>query len=86
MKIVPMKGWSNLQSLSWSADGNHLYVTAFRDNYSLLYVDLAGEVNVLLNEAVSQAWVGSPLASPDGTHVIFNETTWESNAVMLENF
>src|SRR5208283_1326191 len=88
MKVIPVKGWNSLQSLSWSSDGSHLYVTGQsspRHTWSLLYLDFAGRIKVL-NEAAPQAWVNAPLPSPDGTHLIFNEESWENDAVMLENF
>jgi len=76
---VVVKGWSRLQSPTWSADGQGWYVGSYSP-LCLLYVDQKGQARVLSRIADG----GSP--SPDGRYLAFPAYTLSSNAWMIENF
>jgi hypothetical protein len=78
---VIVKGWSNLQSIDWAADGNGWYCSSSSAaSITLLYVDLQGHAQPL-RENVKWADV-----SPDGHHLALHEWHTTSNAWMIENF
>jgi Tol biopolymer transport system component len=76
---VVVKGWSRLQSPTWSADGQGWYVESYSPP-GLLYVDRKGQARVLSRVADG----GSP--SPDGRYLAFSANTFSSNVWMIENF
>jgi Tol biopolymer transport system component len=83
---VQVRGWSNLQSLTWASDGNSLFVTAGIGNgRKLLYVDLQGHAHALWE---STGGSGETLAhpSPDGRHLAFDGWTTSGNIWTMENF
>jgi hypothetical protein len=86
LQQVQVKGWSNLESLLWAADGKGLFVTAvIRNGRELLHVDLQGNANVLWeNTGGSGETVAFP--SPDGRHLAYNGWTTNGNMWMMENF
>ena len=82
---ITVKGWSNLKSLNWTADGKGLFVSTDNDietGSALLQVDLQGKVNILW----SQFLAISVAPSPDGRHLAFSGTAMDSNIWMIENF
>ncbi len=50
----------------------------------LLFVGTDGEPHVLVEEETAD--LGDPTPSPDGRYLAFANTTWDSNAWMIENF
>jgi len=86
LEQVPVKGWSNLQSLIWAADGKGLFVTAgVRNGREVLHVDLQGNARVLWeNNGGSGETLAHP--SPDGRHLAFDGWTTNGNMWMMENF
>lgn len=83
---VRVKGWGNLMSVNWAADGKGLIVSsAIRGARVLLHVDLQGNAHLLWKNAGA---VGETLAypSPDGRHLAINGWNSSSNMWMLESF
>jgi hypothetical protein len=76
-----VKGWGNLRSLNWAADGNSLFVGAGGDG-TVRHVDLRGNATVLQKNA----FLSGVKASPDGKHLAIPEHTMDRNLWMLENF
>jgi eukaryotic-like serine/threonine-protein kinase len=83
---IHVKGWSNLLSLSWAADGNNLFVFSGKlQGKALLRVDLQGNAHFLwempgaYGEALAEA-------SPDGLHIGIYGWSINSNMWMMENF
>ena len=86
LQQVHVKGWSNVQSLIWAADGNSLFVTSdTQDGSVVLHVDLQGNAAVLWENAAGS---GETLAhpSPDGHHLEFDGWTTSGNMWLMENF
>jgi serine/threonine protein kinase len=80
---IRVKGWTNLRSLNWAANGMGLFVSAGRmGEATLLYVDLQGNATVLWEHAGVD---GAP-ASPDGRHLAIPSHTIDSNVWMIEDF
>ena len=78
---VHIKGWSNLQSFAWTADGKGLFVTVLvRGGRDLLLVDLQGN-SQLLWENLGGSGETLAVASPDGRHLAFNGWTTDGNFV-----
>ncbi len=71
--------------ISWTADGNALFAASQSGDYQIMRVELDGKTRVLLNEGRNH-WLGYPRPSPDGQRLAFTEKTFESNALLLENF
>jgi hypothetical protein len=81
---VQLRGWVDLHSLAWSADGQSLFVTSFSaTGGSLLHVTLDGRVAVLFKAAND---VDLPSPSPDGRSLAFSEIVSVSNVWLLEGF
>jgi Tol biopolymer transport system component len=83
---VHVKGWSNLRSLSWAADGKSLFVySGNRQERTLLHVDLQGNAHFLwqipggYGEAAAKP-------SPDGRHLAMSGRILNTNIWMIENF
>ena len=77
-----VKGWTNLHSVRWSADGKGYFVGSGFGPGTLLHVDLAGNAKVLWEHA-------SPLllaVSPDGHRLAIADNTIDRNLWMMENF
>jgi serine/threonine protein kinase/Tol biopolymer transport system component len=86
---LPLKGWrwKTVQTVSWSADGGHLFATAYTgSSFVLLFIDLRGNLRVLTEVPEGEAWLYKPVASPDGRYLAYEKRTFESNVMMLENF
>lgn len=76
-----------LQSVAWSADGNHLFATAWTEiSSAVLLIDLRGNLQVLAEAPQSGEWLCHPVASPDGHYLAYMKRTYESNVMMLEHF
>lgn len=85
-KQIRVKGWSNLLSVNWTADGKGLLVSSgIRNAQVLLHVDLQGNAYPLWKNAGT---VGETLGypSPDGRHLAMQGWSSSSNMWMLENF
>jgi Tol biopolymer transport system component len=86
IKQIHVKGWTNLQSLSWTADGKGLFVFASnRQERTLLHVDLHGNAHFLWDNPGSYG-EATTVASPDGRHLAMFGWTQNSNIWMIENF
>ena len=83
---IQVKGWSNLMSLSWAADGKGLFVVSGnRQERALLHVDLQGNAHFLWENpgAYGEA---TAVASPDGRHLAMFGWSLDSNMWTMENF
>ena len=82
-RVLSVKGWNNLQTLNWAADGKSLFVlNDIKRKLAILNVDLHGNAH-LLRDNVKSADLP---ASPDGRHLAFMSETVENNIWMMENF
>lgn len=82
---ITMKGWSNLASVGWSADGRSLFATNWASKgASILRVALDGQIQSLY-KASSSMLLERPVSSPDGRYLAFAEVATASNAWMIEN-
>jgi serine/threonine protein kinase/Tol biopolymer transport system component len=97
---IDVKGWNNLQSVSWDANGKSLFASSLTPRSAvLLRVSLQGKANVLWEQKVSVAagrpWSDEPLGgpsapwvvpSPDGRHLAIYSWSFNANMWMMENF
>jgi serine/threonine protein kinase len=84
-QTIHVKGWNNLESLDWAADGKEFFVyTGVHGGMVLLYVDLQGNAHVLQKNLGDAAGLGRP--SPDGRHLAIQDMRIEGNIWTLENF
>ena len=84
-----LHGWNGktLQSVAWSADDSHLFVTGWSESSNaLLSVDSRGDAQVLYEVRPGQAWIIELVASPDGRYLSFTQRNYQSNIALLENF
>jgi DNA-binding winged helix-turn-helix (wHTH) protein/Tol biopolymer transport system component len=79
-----VKGWNELKSIDWSADGKSLLVPWVNQNLdsALLKVTLDGKAFVLLR-STNFLWA---IPSPDGRLLAIAETTGTKNVWEIENF
>ena len=79
-----VKGWNQLKTIDWSADGKSLLVSWLNDDSdsALLKVALDGRVSVLLRSRNS-LWA---VPSPDGQLLAIGENTGAKNVWEIENF
>jgi Tol biopolymer transport system component len=85
MREIQVKGWSNLLSLNWAADGKGLFVAnGVQGGAVLLHVDLQGNARVLWKNHGGN-WTPA-MSSPDGRHLAIQGWTVDGNMWMLENF
>ncbi len=87
LRTLALQGWKwdGAQSITWSADGNHLFATALTATSVVLFsIDLRGNMRVLVEEGAG--WLSYPVPSPDGRYLAYMKRTNESNVVMLEHF
>jgi serine/threonine protein kinase len=84
---IQVRGWSNLMSLSWAADGKSLFVVSGNrlQERALLHVDLQGNAHLLWKNPGASAET-TAVASPDGRHLAMSDWTVNSNLWMMENF
>jgi hypothetical protein len=82
-QVINVKGWDNLQSLNWAADGKSLFVlNEINQKLAILNVDLHGNAHLLRDNV----WKSDLPASPDGWHLAFMSQTVDANMWMMENF
>jgi serine/threonine protein kinase len=82
---VPAKGLEHKALVNWAADGRGLFVThQVNAGSELVYVDLAGHTKPLWkNNAGFPPW---SLQSPDGRHLAIQNSTYDANVWLMENF
>jgi eukaryotic-like serine/threonine-protein kinase len=87
-RVIRAKDLKNLQSLSWAADGNGLFVSQrMLTGMRILYVDLEGNEKVLWNnDRGNQDDENRARQSPDGKHLAIQDPNVTSNMWMMENF
>jgi serine/threonine protein kinase len=84
-KEITVKGWSNLQSVDWNADGTGLFVSnGIQRGVVLLHVDLLGNAQVLWKNHGFNLTTARP--SPDGRHLAILGSTGDNNIWMMESF
>jgi hypothetical protein len=82
-QVIKVRGWDNLQSLGWAADGKSLFVhNEANQKLSILNVDLHGNAHLVRDDV----WSSDLPASPDGRYLAFMSQTVNSNLWMMENF
>jgi eukaryotic-like serine/threonine-protein kinase len=83
---VRVKGWSNILSVNWAANGKGLFVSSgTRQGRTLLHVDFQGNAHPLWqNTGASGETLAMP--SPDGRYLAMHGHTIAGNLWMLENF
>ena len=82
---LSVKGWEDLDSIEWSADGKSLFVGGRHESDSaLLGVSLNGAVSVLLHSNSPQ--VIGPIQSPDGRSLVYAGISTARNVWQIENF
>jgi len=80
---VPLKTWTNLNSVSWSNDGQSLFLTTLRrEGSTLLRASTSGKVDVLLEQ--NSRWMLNPRVSPDGRLLAFAVSATDSNVWLIE--
>jgi hypothetical protein len=78
------KGWS-IYGFSWAADGKALFASVpISTEFLISRIDLDGNTHVLFKQLA--AWIGSPIASPDGKHLAYFQGIVDDNYWLLENF
>jgi eukaryotic-like serine/threonine-protein kinase len=81
---IPLKGITELSTLSWSADGKSLFATTFAlSGSSLFHVTLDGKYSVLYKGAKE---VEAARPSPDGRYLAFGDVVSASNVWLVEGF
>ena len=97
---IVVKGWKNLQSVDWAADGKALFVSSLTTVSSvLLHVDFQGNARLLWEQKGSTSPAGRPwdqplggpsaswaVPSPDGRHLAIYDWKLSANMWMMENF
>jgi eukaryotic-like serine/threonine-protein kinase len=86
LQQVHMKGWSNLESFTWNANGMALFVTAgIRNGKEVLHVDVQGNAHILW-ESAGGSGETEARPSPDGRHLAFHGWTTSGNMWLMEDF
>jgi Tol biopolymer transport system component len=82
---IPARGLDHVMSVSWAADGMGLFVThEVKGGSELVYVDPKGSTKALWrNNAPLQPW---SVQSPDGRYLAIQNSTYNGNMWMMENF
>jgi serine/threonine protein kinase len=84
-QTIHVKGWNNLESLDWAADGKGFFSSnGVHGGEVLLHVDLQGNTHVLWKNQGGAWTLGRP--SPDGRHLAIQDFRIEGNIWTLENF
>ncbi len=82
---IRVKGWSNLRSLGWAANGSALLVgDLVQGTAALLRVDFRGNAQVLWQQHGSRGLTGRP--SPDGRYLAIDDWAVSVNLWMMQNF
>jgi Tol biopolymer transport system component len=82
---IPLPATSNVNSLSWAAEGNAFFAAVEDPGYKIIRIQLNGKSTAILDRGRNQ-WIGVPIPSPDGRHLAFTQQTFDDNVWMLENF
>jgi DNA-binding winged helix-turn-helix (wHTH) protein/Tol biopolymer transport system component len=84
---VELKGWAELTTVDWTANSKSVYVIARTANGTdeVVEVEPSGNHQMLL-ESDSHTHFWWAIQSPDGQHILLQETTGESNVWVAENF
>jgi eukaryotic-like serine/threonine-protein kinase len=86
LQQVQVKGWGDLESLVWAADGKGLFVVAaIPGGRRLLYADLRGNAHSIW-ESAGAHFQTLALPSPDGRHLAIQTWFTSGNMWMMENF
>ena len=76
----------DLREIAWTDDGTFLLGIGLRQGNSFIVkIALDGKTQIVLDRGKDTV-ISSPRPSPDGRHLYFTQTMWESNAWLLENF
>ncbi len=83
--VIPARGLDHMMFVNWAADGKGLFVThEVKAGSELVYVDLKGTTKALWkNNAPLQPL---SLQSPDGRYLAIQNSTYNGNMWMMENF
>ena len=86
-----VRGWENLQSVDWAANGKGLFVSGVTgEGSALLHVDMQGNAKVLWKrKGGTEPWFALPpwaVPSPDGRHLAIYDWAQTSNIWMMESF
>ena len=82
---IAVKGWSSLENVDWTTDGQALFISSpVRRGHALLRVDLTGAAQVLWEQEQNLEIYAVP--SPDGHHVAMLGWSLNSNIWMIERF
>ena len=82
---IPLSPSVNPTDIVWSADGKHLFATAYLKDYVLVRIDLDGKVAILKQYGATNS-VTSLNTSPDGKWLTFSKQSTDSNLYLLTNF
>jgi eukaryotic-like serine/threonine-protein kinase len=78
---------SRLQSLAWSPDNQHLYLSGgLGDSWVILRAGLDGKFKMLSEAKQGEGWLILYGPSPDEHYLSYNLRKSENNAVLFENF
>lgn len=84
-QLVSANGLERKQFLSWAANGTGLFVThEAKAGSELMYVDLKGRTKVLWKNNAGLHPFG--LQSPDGKYLAIQNSLYNGNMWMMENF
>jgi serine/threonine protein kinase len=97
---VIVRGWDNLHSVNWTADGKGVFVaSATQEGSAILHVDLTGKTRVLweqkgtftwslpfFDEALNGTSTPAVVPSPDGRHLAIYDWKLTANMWMMENY
>jgi len=84
-QTIRLKGWTNLDSLNWTAKGDGFFIySGVHGGMVLLQVDLHGNVTVLQRNNGNASGFARP--SPDGRHLAIYDYRVDGNIWTLENF
>ena len=87
---LPRKGsWQMAQSVTWAADGKHLFATAWSDHFgrqAILSIDLEGNAKIIDEVRYWACGLWALRASPDARYLAYSKTIYDGNVMMLENF
>jgi Tol biopolymer transport system component len=87
---ITAKGWRNLETLNWDADGRGFFAASRTPQTSvLLHIDLRGVAHHVWEQkgTLGNEQAGTlGIASPDGRHLAIMGFTLDGNMWMMENF
>jgi Tol biopolymer transport system component len=88
VRQLELKNWKFFQTIRWSTDGQHLYISGLSstDSWAIFLADLAGNINVLVEIEGGQGWLCCPKPSPDGHFLVYSERIYDTNVSLLEKF